>query len=253
MTSPITSVLSTHELLEGILLHVDLRTLLTSAQRVNHSWHDLIRSSLRLQRVLFFAPDDSNNNKNTNTEYTFNPLLKKAFPTFFLPLHGPAAGGRKKLDFNSLEMVLRPDKQTAYLRPSASWRRMLVRQPPVRRMFAVRVRSGMAGNTQEMERLEVPGGALRMGRVFELAVSRTVVSFEPITHNHLFWDPGAEVRGFQGPDLPVGDGLQRSMVEMEVDAALYSYHVVQCTIGWEETAEMTLQADLARGYGPINL
>ncbi|PLN79779.1 hypothetical protein BDW42DRAFT_172105 [Aspergillus taichungensis] len=249
MTSAVTTVLSTHELLEGILLQVDLRTLLISAQRVNHIWHDLISSSLPLQRALFFAPDDNN-----NTEHTFNPFLKNAFPTFFLPLSGSSEGGRKKLDLNSLEMVLRPDKQTAYLRPAASWRRMLVRQPPVQKMLAVRVTSSMAGHRQEMEQLKVPEGGLRMGRVFELAVSRQVVSFEPITHNHLFWDPGSKGRGFPGPPhMRVGDELRQAVVEMEADAVLYSYHVVQCTVRWEDTAEMTLQADLARGYGKIEL
>ncbi|PKY06161.1 hypothetical protein P168DRAFT_316181 [Aspergillus campestris IBT 28561] len=248
MPSAITTVFSTHELLESILLQVDLRTLLTSAQRVNRTWHDLIRSSLPLQRTLFFAPQDD---IQKNTEYTYNPLLTNAFPTFFQSFPGPAAGRPKKLNLNSLEMVLRPDKQTAYLRAEASWRTMLTRQPPVRSLLAVRVTSSMAGDKEEMEWLEVPEGELRMGRVFELVMSRKVVSFQPITHIHLFWNPGAEMRAFQGSYMRVGDELRRAMVE--ADALLYTYHVVQCSVRWEDTAEMTLQSDLARGYGKIDL
>lgn len=44
------------ELLELILLHVDLRTILTSAQRVSRAWHALVTTSTALQRALFFAP-----------------------------------------------------------------------------------------------------------------------------------------------------------------------------------------------------
>lgn len=248
MTSAITTVFSTHELLECILLQVDLRTLLTSAQRVNRTWYDLVRSSLPLQRTLFFAAQDDNHK---NSEYTYNPLLTNAFPTFFQSFPGSAAGRPRSLDLNSLEMVLRPDKQTAYLRAEASWRKMLTRQPPVRSLLAVRVTSSMAGQNETIERLEVPEGGLRMGRVFELVMSRKVVSFEPITHNHLSWNPGSDVRGFQGSNMRVNDELRRAVVE--ADALLYSYHVVQCTVRWEDTAETALQRDLARGYGKINL
>lgn len=49
-------VLGTTELLEAILLSLDQRTLLVSAQRVNHTWHTLIQISTTLQQALFFRP-----------------------------------------------------------------------------------------------------------------------------------------------------------------------------------------------------
>lgn len=49
-------VLAIPELLEIILLHVDMTTLLVSALRVNRKWHNLISSSSALQQALFFAP-----------------------------------------------------------------------------------------------------------------------------------------------------------------------------------------------------
>jgi hypothetical protein len=50
-----------------------------------------------------------------------NPLLMERFPSFF--------GKAKSLP--SLDMIKRPKKLEVYLRPEASWRRMLVQQPPV--------------------------------------------------------------------------------------------------------------------------
>ncbi|OJJ30464.1 hypothetical protein ASPWEDRAFT_46060 [Aspergillus wentii DTO 134E9] len=44
------------EILENILLHTDMCTLLTSAQRVCHHWHNLITESHNLQAALFFKP-----------------------------------------------------------------------------------------------------------------------------------------------------------------------------------------------------
>ena len=42
-------IFSIPEMLEAILLHTDMCTLLTSAQRVCHYWHDLIKESPSLQ------------------------------------------------------------------------------------------------------------------------------------------------------------------------------------------------------------
>ncbi|KAJ5423638.1 hypothetical protein N7491_008854 [Penicillium cf. griseofulvum] len=45
-----------NELLENILLHTDMRTLLTSAQRVSRTWSTMIKTSVKLQESLFFKP-----------------------------------------------------------------------------------------------------------------------------------------------------------------------------------------------------
>ncbi|KXJ89307.1 hypothetical protein Micbo1qcDRAFT_212660 [Microdochium bolleyi] len=49
-------VLSTPELFELILLHLDQRSLLTTAQRVSHAWKAFISDSPALRRVLFLHP-----------------------------------------------------------------------------------------------------------------------------------------------------------------------------------------------------
>ena len=111
-------VLFITELLEMILLQLDMRTLLIS-QRVCRKWSSLIRSSSRIQETLFFKPvlPDSVPTK------VQNPLLAEVFPPFFIEMES-------RISMNSFDMVKHPEKQRAYLRPEASWRRMLVQQPP---------------------------------------------------------------------------------------------------------------------------
>ncbi|KAK3936401.1 hypothetical protein QBC46DRAFT_345621 [Diplogelasinospora grovesii] len=57
ISTPATSaVLFIPELLEAILLHIDMVTLLVSASRVSRHWRDVISKSSKLQEALFFKP-----------------------------------------------------------------------------------------------------------------------------------------------------------------------------------------------------
>jgi len=113
------------ELWESILLQVDLRTLLTSATRVCRAWTTLIQDSTALQQILFFAP----NTRIQSDEKSHNSLLVDAFPSVF------SKHEKKEDDFRftieSWDFIKHPEKQLAYMRPEASWRRMLVQQPPI--------------------------------------------------------------------------------------------------------------------------
>ena len=111
-------VLRITELLELILLQLDMRTLLIS-QRVCRKWNSLIRTSSNIQETLFFKPVIPGS---VPTKVQ-NPLLAEVFPPFFIKMKG-------RISMNSFDMVKHPEKQRAYLRPEASWRRMLVQQPP---------------------------------------------------------------------------------------------------------------------------
>ncbi|KAJ5343277.1 uncharacterized protein N7506_003101 [Penicillium brevicompactum] len=155
------AVLSIVEILENILCHVDQKTLLISGQRVCRHWHDVIATSPPIQKHLFFRPDVHRKNKE------LNPMLNSIFPHWFrakypdwfkayldmygLPhheivdrVHMPAPidrGPRRKIPIRLDD----PDFPTRWFRippmPSfwdpilqvenASWRRMLVQQPPV--------------------------------------------------------------------------------------------------------------------------
>lgn len=113
--------LSIPEILESILLQLDNQTLLTAAQQTCRAWRELIYGSLSLQKALFFLPEEHCGRK--DEERTQNPLLVQRFPSFF--------GHTKSVSLlPSLDMIKTPKKLEAYLRPEASWRRMLVQQPP---------------------------------------------------------------------------------------------------------------------------
>lgn len=77
-------VLDTSELLELILVHVDMQTLLTSAQRTSRTWHALIATSPPLQRRLFFLPerrrppDQNTSNPDDPTTAVTEPELRRA-------------------------------------------------------------------------------------------------------------------------------------------------------------------------------
>ncbi|KAE8422264.1 hypothetical protein BDV36DRAFT_245462, partial [Aspergillus pseudocaelatus] len=120
--------LSTPEVLELILLQLDLRTLLTSAQRTCRAWRTLIQDSPALQRALFFMPGtgDSSGRK------VSNPLLVEAFPFVFdTSTNMTFPEYRDGECLSTCRMAKYPETQTAFLRREASWRRMLLQQPPV--------------------------------------------------------------------------------------------------------------------------
>jgi hypothetical protein len=115
-------VLSMPELLEAILLEVDLLTLLVAAQRVCQNWHALIHTSPSLQQALYFKPCTE-----VVTNYTQNNhLLARHFPnllqqTSHLPQYALA------LDLARVPI----NKKEAFLRRGASWRNLLLHQPPM--------------------------------------------------------------------------------------------------------------------------
>lgn len=87
------AVLFTPELLEMILLHIDMKTLLLS-QGVSKDWASIMASSLAIQQVLFFQPvkgvpsivpfDPANNDfSDHNSKIIYNSLLVANFGSAF--------------------------------------------------------------------------------------------------------------------------------------------------------------------------
>ena len=122
----------TAELLEAILLQVDPHTLLTSALRVCRFWNRLIQQSNLLQMVLFFKPyrpyrsfyweeeEDDGGDDNPFLERLWSPIFfRRDFSTWSFPFLA-----------NPLTSWLVPHQIDVYLRREASWRRMLIHQPP---------------------------------------------------------------------------------------------------------------------------
>ncbi|RAL01403.1 uncharacterized protein BO80DRAFT_464650 [Aspergillus ibericus CBS 121593] len=147
-TSTTNWVLSTPELLELILLHLDLRTLLTCAPLVCHFWNTLIQQSTPLQETLYFKPIKPKHhpsNANASIARTLNPLLVDSFPAIFHQNGTVFPQNKEPFSLTDLDMVRRPEKRDSYLRPEASWRRMLIQQPPATKLGVFSWSGGMFG------------------------------------------------------------------------------------------------------------
>ncbi|KAF5877240.1 putative f-box domain protein [Botrytis fragariae] len=138
--SSVQTVFAIPELLELILLQLPFLDLVR-AQMINQSFIDVIESSNLLQRALFFraSPDTSFPRP--------NPLLQPCHNAQFLDLrstqtrcrylHNPR--GRRMADWSKWPVIdyrdgfklnIQPTNE-AVRRKEASWRRMLIVQPPV--------------------------------------------------------------------------------------------------------------------------
>ncbi|KAJ5171955.1 hypothetical protein N7492_004548 [Penicillium capsulatum] len=161
------------ELLELILLHLDLRTLLTTAQSTCRAWTSLIRNSPRIQQALFFASAN-------HREKVYNPLLAEKFSPFF-PNDSP--GSEYPLfTFTACDMFKTPDQTNAFMRKEASWRRMLVQQPPVPGIGYIKIRHAMRHTSYAQSKMtprkqSSEPGYVRMQHLFEAMLFGSIGSY----------------------------------------------------------------------------
>ncbi|RAK75297.1 F-box protein [Aspergillus fijiensis CBS 313.89] len=114
------------ELLEMILLHFNMRELLLSSRVCRH-WYNVIQQSSRIQRALFFRP--SLPRAAIGEPGLKNPLVRdQIWDEFFVRvLDSRRRPGNER---HHLPKMRSRKREEAYLRPEASWRRMLLHQPP---------------------------------------------------------------------------------------------------------------------------
>ncbi|KAJ6505379.1 hypothetical protein C8R45DRAFT_972513 [Mycena sanguinolenta] len=141
-----------------------MKYLLVTAPLVNKTWLATTRTQA-LQRALFFLPDPS-------SEPVHNPLLAKLFPPFFTSEMGDErrSGWVGALPGSATSIMAMPwaEAPDAFKRADASWRRMLVTQPPVQTMVITQTLSTRGGRSQRHAVLK--DLALRMGVLYDLAV-----------------------------------------------------------------------------------
>jgi hypothetical protein len=151
------AVFATAELLELILLHLEARDILISAQRVNRTWRDVISDSFRLQDVLCMraaqsvplaAFDIEVDLDGDQRQRTVHPLLRQAFGPLFRDgldstasrssMRGPSQSywmlgmqGLETLNLPIADAAGRHSRHKAFTRKGASWRRMQLSQPPI--------------------------------------------------------------------------------------------------------------------------
>ncbi|KAI0974712.1 hypothetical protein F4678DRAFT_420562 [Xylaria arbuscula] len=234
MLSSRETVLHTAELLEEILLCLDMRTLLTAAQRVSRQWRELVTSSPALQQALYFEPMAESFGTKTQ-----NPLLAEVFPPWF-----PKETKQEQLDIDEIDewpkvpdrddfsslVMAQESRRHAFMHPSATWRRMLVRQPPARTLGCWTVSHGRGGDRHQFPIHEFPDG-LRMDHLYDLAqdwVCQQVSAF------NVFWDPNATVAYAKtrfGYRLRPEDEEELKSFAGQGDIVLLRYMVVQCCKG----------------------
>ncbi|KAI0455926.1 hypothetical protein F5B21DRAFT_470190 [Xylaria acuta] len=234
MASSRDAVLQTAELLQEILLQLDLRTLLTTAQLVSRQWHELITSSPALKQALYFEPI-----VRPSGPATHNPLLAEVFPPWFPKQtkdEQPDVTKPPKMinreDFGSLPMA-QASRRHAFMHPDATWRRMLVQQPPVLRLGRWTASHAMMGDFHHFPLQEFPDG-LRMGSLYDLAqdwVRQAVSGF------NVFWDPSvATTYGSTryGRGMEPGKKDELESFASQASVVLFCYMVVQCTEDWPD-------------------
>ncbi|KAJ5943268.1 hypothetical protein N7516_003436 [Penicillium verrucosum] len=153
-----------NELLENILLHTDMRTLLTSAQRVSRVWNTMIKRSVRLQESLFFKP--SKFEISDPSQRLRNPLLEDVlWAQFFLKQQRTPESKTTEISRFPLGEPERR-KLKFYLRKDASWKRMLLQQPPTSSIGVLEI---IKKSDSEFTKLSIsPNESLRMGHIMTL-------------------------------------------------------------------------------------
>jgi hypothetical protein len=217
MSSACTRVLSTPELLESILKHLPLPTLL-HAQLVSTYFHSTITSSPILQQLLFFRPS-------TSQEWTLNPLLRKHFLPFFVVPGKKYGGGRHQFkSLQALPWTKSPTTKAAFLRKGASWRNMLIMHPSPKVLHVKSWVHAMGGDTESKVTISFPDNCVTMGKLYDIAESFVKTQYA----NH-----GSFGLSFidKGPTEPPYLALQLSWG-------------VSCTPSWAHT-DVVLRSDVA--------
>lgn len=149
------------EIAENILSQLCLKDLLL-AQRVSKSWRDLIQSSPRLQQDLFFRPREAKGSADGTRTRVLNPLLVEHMPLWFS--RGKNVWRQRVTDVPWAETVAR----LAFMRKEASWRNMLITQPPLTVFELVHRTHAMGGDSLAVGSLEQADG-VRMGLAYDKA------------------------------------------------------------------------------------
>ena len=142
-------VLGTPEILELVLFHLDIKTRIVSAPRVCKFWLDTLNQSPLVKKASFFQPEKSPS-ASSEEPPRINPLLLEAFGDAFFDLSNdkarkhsfrraeyfwklpwsPQALLKLRAGNGSIRSVEPTCRQRSFTRAGASWRRMLVSQPP---------------------------------------------------------------------------------------------------------------------------
>ena len=179
LTTAREKVLALPETFTEILLSLPRRDLLINAALVSQSWFTTINTSAPIQQYLFLISRQTV----VSEGQEFNPLLEKAFPSWFKDT--PERKRGRGAEFRTLEWNESLQKMEAYRRKGASWRKMVPVQPAPCRLEVVKHtlrRHLMFGNEKEEGWVKLKGG-VTMGVIYDLTqewARRPISSFEVV-------------------------------------------------------------------------
>lgn len=160
--------LAISEIVTSILHHMDTRTLL-AAQRISRTWNDLIRNTQSLQEALFLRPISNGRDLSTRVD---NPLLAEAFPSLFRSKNGGNNAKGQSICLTDLAWQNDPATRVMFVRPEASWRRMLTHQPPLYRVGVFYSSCTAFFWEWSQAKADIPDDGLRMAPLFEYLIDR---------------------------------------------------------------------------------
>ncbi|KAI9924673.1 hypothetical protein MW887_006948 [Aspergillus wentii] len=215
--------------------------LYNESQRVSHHWHALIQQSEKLQIALFFKPNKKKHRWGSRKRI-LNPLIKaNLWPGFFLKeLHT-----RPRWQYcieKEYFTLINPQKEHAYLRQEASWRRMLMYQPPTSHVAIIELETTRPSPEYTQIFLQPKDGDfLRLGN---LNTGINYCGMAPCQDPLLFWYQGGHMkrnkRQYQGERK-----FSVSKLLVDCDAVIfcklpkpiqrnwtYMYEVLHCLDSW---------------------
>lgn len=187
-SAKVSEVFGIPELLENILSHLDMRTLLL-AQRTSQEFAAQIHTSPKLQRALFFRPkepgttpiheeDDGNLWHGQLSPCGFHTKARSAFKIQHVRLNPllldafPWLGTNPDMGLTQYDFIESPwaNATDAFCRHNASWRRMLLSQPPATSLFIDDHRPGGEYKSElaRTAKWDMGTDGLRMGSLYDL-------------------------------------------------------------------------------------
>ncbi|KAH8702284.1 hypothetical protein BGW36DRAFT_372514 [Talaromyces proteolyticus] len=163
------AVMRIPELFQMILLCLDQRSLLTSAQRVNKYWHSTIQNTPAIQQALFFKAFPAS----YDGPPVFNPLLMEIFSDW-IPYDWDSDYKYRERNAVVLEKAFESllpttEHHRMFRQKRASWTRMLVRQPPIRTLCVWHQLHRRGGNSHVVKKKRCRRG-LRMGKLYDISI-----------------------------------------------------------------------------------
>ncbi|RFU34132.1 hypothetical protein B7463_g2221, partial [Scytalidium lignicola] len=205
------------ELLEQVLLFLPIPALL-QAQRINKQFQRAIQSSAVIQQALFFQSGPTVHSSNCRNlhdyklaqfdtpasealsqvasrhddcNYSLNPVLAHFFHFWFqLKVIRSDFQLRKHADFKDLRLSNDDNQLAAFMRPEASWRRMLVTQPTIPQLRILAEAGGMGGTLYRVTMVDLPSEqqgleGVRMGILYDVAAEWVL---SPVAWFSVQWD-----------------------------------------------------------------